>query len=165
MSENISNREQKLFENLSPVVEPFEVELLDVEIKTHGERPIIRLVVDTKEGIDLGRCEEISDYVAPLIDLEIPDFDESYDLEISSPGLERTLRRSEELDRFAGRQVIINCYAPYEGTKEWRGELVGQGKTGVLLDVDGEKLEIPHDIVASVKLYFDAEEALKKREE
>ncbi len=165
MNENISNREQKLFDNLRPVVEPFAVELIDVEIKPHGERPIIRLVVDTDEGIDLSKCEEISDYVSPLIDLEIPDFGVSYDLEISSPGLERTLRRPEELDRFAGREVFVNCYAPHEGSKEWQGELIGYSADGVLLEVDDKKLEIPYDIVASVKLYFDADEALKRQEE
>lgn len=161
MDQSVTNREQKLYENLQPVVEPLEVELVDVVVKTHEDRPIIRLVVDTESGVGLDRCEEISDYVGPLIELEIPDFDEPYDLEISSPGLERTLRREDECERFEGREVVVNCYAPYEDRKEWRGKLKGRGEQGVLVETEEEELEIPFEVIGSIRLYFDAEEALK----
>lgn len=162
MSDSVTNREQQLYENLRPIVEPMEVELIDVEIKTHEEEPLVRLVVDTPEGVELDKCQQISDYISPLLELEAPELPEPYNLEVSSPGLKRKLRREAEYEKFSGREVVVKCYAPFEGQKEWQGTLAGKQEKSILLtDTDSGEIEIPFDKVASVKLYFDAEAALK----
>ncbi len=166
MDGSVTNKEQKLYDNLKPIVEPLEVELVDVEIKTHEEQPLIRVVIDTGEGVPLDKCEKVSEYISPLLELEVPELKGPYNLEVSSPGLKRRLRREEEYDKFRGRDVVINCYAPCEGRKEWQGTLGGRKNEAVLLaDTPAGEILIPINKIASVRLYFDAEAALNKQEE
>ncbi len=161
MEQTITNRERKLYKNLKPLVDPLGVELIDVELKTHEDKPLIRLVVYREQGVALETCQEISDYLGPLIDLELPDLRSSYDLEVSSPGLKRKLRRRKELEIFQGRPVLVNCFMQVEGKKEWKGQLNGQSSEEILLQVNQQQVALPIASVASLRLYFDAEEALK----
>ncbi|MGM0380933.1 MAG: ribosome maturation factor RimP, partial [bacterium] len=102
---DITNREQELFEALKPIVEPLGVKLIDIEFKTHGEESRIRVVVDDDEGVGLSLCEKISKQVDPVIELEEPELRRDFELEVSSPGLRRRLRRKFEYDYFSGRQA------------------------------------------------------------
>ena len=158
----ITNREQELFESLKPIVEPLGVKLIDVEIKTHGGESILRVVVDDEEGVGLALCEKISRQVAPVLELEEENLLHKFELEVSSPGLRRRLRRDFEYDYFSSRQVEVKCYGTYRERKQWEGELRGVSEEGIILDVEGDEDEItiPTEQVASVRLKFDAEEAL-----
>ncbi|MFP4687188.1 MAG: ribosome maturation factor RimP [bacterium] len=157
----ISSREQQIFDELKPIVDPLGVKLLDVEYKTHNRRPLLRVVIASEQGVSLDQCEEISEQILPVIDLLDVDLRGEYDLEVTSPGVERTLRRDFEVDFFAGRQVAINCYGSYEGKKIWTGCLIATAGENIIIDSDGEKVEIPKKLVASIKLKFDADAALK----
>ncbi len=161
MDQSITNREEKLYRALKPVVEQLGVRLIDVELKTHEKQPVIRVVVYNEEGVGVEKCKLISDYVSPLIDLEMPDFNQSYNLEVSSPGLKRKLRRSAEYQIFMGHRVDVKCYMPVEGRKEWSGDLAGGDSEAVLLELEDQSVELPQEAVASVRLYFNADEALK----
>jgi len=158
----ISNREDRLFQSLKPVVEPLGVDLIDVEIKTHGERPTVRVVIDSDDGVDSGVCTRVSRNISPVLDVEDPGFSGSYDLQVSSPGLERKLRRPGEFERFQGEEIEITCYEPYQDRKQWVGVLVDVRSDAVVLEIDdGSDVSIPDDKIASARLHFDAEAALK----
>lgn len=157
----ITERERNLFEALRPIVEPLGVRLLDVEIRTHEERPVVRVIISSEDGVGSDTCRRVSENVSPVLELEDFGFAGPYDLEVSSPGVERRLRRPREYELFQGREVEVTCYAPYEDRKTWRGTLEDRTDEALIVNVESNKtVEIPHNLVASVRLYFDAEAAL-----
>jgi len=158
----ISHKEDQLFQALKPIVEPLGVELVDVQLKTHGDRPAVRVVIAGDGGVDADLCGEVSRNVSPVLDLEDPGFSGAYDLEVSSPGLKRRLRRPQEYERFQGEQLEVTCYAPFKQQKEWRGTIQSFAEEKLHLKTsDGEVISIPDEQIASARLYFDAEQALK----
>lgn len=160
MTVKVTRREDRLFEALRPVVEPLGVSLIDVEVRQADGASRLRVVIDDEDGVSTGLCQRVSNHVRPVLDVEAPgQYDE---LEVTSPGVRRRLRRAGEYDRFAGRDVVVTCYAPFRDRKQWRGTLMGGANGGVRIDPeDDDPVEIPEDRVASVRLYFDAEAALK----
>lgn len=159
--ENINRKERKLFEELKPIVNPLGVTLLDVEYKTHTDTPLLRVVVTSEDGVTLKECGKISDQVSPVLDLMELDIKGPYDLEVTSPGLERTLRRDFEVDFFSGREAKIKCYGSFEGEKIWHGRLIETTEENIIIESEDEKIKIPKTAVASIKLDFDADAALK----
>lgn len=158
----ITHREQRLFETLVPIVEPLGVSLLDLELQTHERDPVIRLVIAREDGpVGTRDCQEVTEHVSPVLSLEDLGFEGGYDLEVTTPGVERRLRRDHEYDRFADREVVVNCFGSYRDRKRWKGVLKGRTDEVLMLDVDGERIEIPREQVASTRLYFDPEAALR----
>lgn len=162
MTTTITRREDDLYEALLPVVEPLGVALVNVEIREAQGASGLRVVIQAPEGVSTGLCERVTQHVRPVLEVEreaLGDFDE---LEVTSPGVRRRLRRPNEFERFAGREVVVTCYAPFREQKEWRGTLEGRVHENVrVVPEGGEPVDIPEDRVASVRLYFDAEAALK----
>ncbi len=158
----ITNREQELFESLKPIVEPLGVRLIDIELKTHGGESRLRVVVDDEEGVGLALCEKISKQVAPVMEIEEPGLLHKFELEVSSPGLRRRLRRDFEYDYFSSRQVVVKCFGSFKDRKQWKGKLEGISAEGLIIETtpSAEPVTIPLEQVASVRLFFDAEEAL-----
>ena len=100
--------------------------------------------------------------MSPVLDLEDLGFPGTYDLEVSSPGVKRRLRRPAEYKFFVDRDVEVTCYAPYREHKTWKGVFRGQSEEGIVIDIpNGETVKIPENKVASIRLFFDPEEALK----
>jgi ribosome maturation factor RimP len=122
------------------------LELWDVEVS----RDIVRILVDRPGGIDLEGCAEASRVVSPLLD-QRPDLapDGLYQLEVSSPGVERTLRSVEQYRRYIGAEVAIKTNVPVEGSRRHHGTLVHVDEAIVRLhpkDTEsGSLLELRHD--------------------
>lgn len=161
MTAKVTRREERLYEALRPVVEPLGVSLIDVEVRQADGEARLRVVIDDPDGVSTGVCERVSNHVRPVLDVE--ETPGQYDaLEVTSPGVRRRLRRPDEYERFAGRDVVVTCYAPFRDRKQWRGTLRGGTNDGVRIDPeDAGPVDIPEDRVASVRLYFDAEAALQ----
>ena len=136
--------------------------LVDVELKTHGDRPSVRVIIDSDDGVDSGVCSRVSQSISPVLDVEDPGFTGEYDLEVSSPGLDRRLRRPEEYEWFRGQEVEVTCYSPFREKKTWVGVLRDYSGDELSLETDDdESISIPDNNIASVRLHFDAEAALK----
>ena len=134
-----------------PIVETKGLELVDVEYNKEGDNWILRVFIDKEEGITLEDCMQVSDELSTHLDVEDP-IDDSYLLEVSSPGLDRPLRTDDDFARFAGESVEVSTYAPVEGQKEFVGELVGLEDDQVKLLIDEEEVLIPRSKVAQTKL-------------
>ncbi len=138
------------------------VELVDVElVREHGQR-ILRVTIDKPTadrpggGITLEDCERVSNSLSLRLDA-LGDEDPvpgPYSLEVSSPGLERPLRKEADFVRFAGYDVHVRCYAPVGGRKNWEGRLLGLQEGAVLLEVAGkpDPVQIPLNQVAKARL-------------
>jgi len=141
-----------------------------VEWVRGGGRWTLRLFVDKAGGFGIDDCQLVSRIVEPILDVE--DFIEpAYDLEVSSPGLERPLRKPSDFERFAGQRARIKSFGPVAGTapdspgrKHWTGVLQGFKDGAVEIDVDGQRHRVPHDQIAKASLEYDFDAELRRKD-
>lgn len=127
-----------LYGVLEPVVGGLGYELVDLELSNRGR--MIRLFIDKENGVTVDDCALVSNHVSRLLAVEM-DFD--YDrLEVSSPGLDRPLRKEEDFRRFSGEKAQIKLRVPLGGRKNFAGVLRGVEAGVVSLEVDGAILEL-----------------------
>ena len=126
------------------------IELVDVEyVKEHDW--YLRVYIDKEGGIDIEDCQALSEKLEEALDKGdvVPD---SYILEVSSPGIDRVLRKPRDFTREQGKKVDVTLYAPREGKKLVVGELTGFD--GDTIELDGET-KIPLADIAQVRLHID----------
>ncbi len=97
-------------------------ELYDVNYVKEGKDYFLRIFIDNKEGIDLNDCEKVNDAISDLLD-EANYIKEQYFLEVSSPGIERIIRKDEHLEQNIGEEIYIKLFKPLNGKKEYVGIL------------------------------------------
>lgn len=136
-----------------PVARSLGLEVLDTEFLVEAGRRILRVTIYRPEGITLDDCEAMDRAFGEVLDREDP-IEGSYNLEISSPGLERTLRRDREFEVFAGRRVQVNLFAPVDGKRQFEGTLVGLREGEVVVDTSGGRMAFARESVSRVKLMF-----------
>ncbi len=131
-------------------------ELVAVEWQKAGRDWILRLYIDSAEGVGHELCVNVSRAVGDALDAQ--DFIEpSYNLEVSSPGLERPLLKPADFERFAGQPVSIKLFAAQNGQKQFYGELAGyKPEEGVALleENSGQRLAFALDKIAKAHLVF-----------
>lgn len=130
-------------------------ELVDVEFIKEGQHRYLRVYMDKEGGISLDDCQEISHYLDDALDRLDP-IEENYFLEVSSPGIERPLKKEADYIRFEGKLVEIRLYFPLDGQKVIEGILKGieEGDVCIEKEQGGEMVRIPFDKIASAKLLF-----------
>ncbi len=143
-----------------PLATSLGLELVEVEYRQEGGRMVLRLFIDREGGVTLDDCAAVSRELAEILDVE--DFIHSrYSLEVSSPGLDRPLRRAEDYQRFTGRLVKIRTFELLqddEGNrrKTFTGELLGLEDDIVRLRLkEGQTAGIPLEKVAKANLEFE----------
>lgn len=148
-------------EAAEPIAKEFGYEIWDVEYVKEGADMVLRITIDTdaEEGITIDDCEKMHRAIDPVLD-EIDPIEDAYLLSVSSPGVERELTRPEHFAKMAGCEVEIKLYAAIDGTKSYRGELVGliDGENGADVVVtleDGEEKRFPEKAVAKCVTVFD----------
>ena len=127
---------------LEPTVERMGYELADLEVRLGGKGGLVRVFIDKPEGIDLDDCEKVSRAVSAILDVEDP-VPGNYNLEVSSPGLDRKLTKVEHFQRFEGETVKVQMRFPMEGRRRFRGTLVSSDDENIVVDVDGESHSLP----------------------
>ncbi len=155
---------------LEPVLVRDGYELVEVEWVRGVGRFTLRVFIDKAGGVNVDDCQLVSRTIEPILDVE--DFIEpAYELEVSSPGLDRPLRTPEHFARYAGQRVHVKAYGPIAGTaegspprKNWTGALRGFADGAVLVDVDGVLHRIPHDQIAKANLEYDVEADLRRKD-
>lgn len=136
------------------IVEKSDLELVDVEYVKEQTGWILRVFLDKPGGIDLEDCQWVSGILDRKLDDEDP-IPGTYSLEVSSPGLERPLKKASDYERFAGRQVQLRTYSGIYGRKRFGGTLLGLQGDKVLLKWDGETIEIPLELVSKANLAME----------
>jgi len=112
-------------------------EFVDVELANHGR--FMRIFIDKVGGVTVGDCAAVSNHLTRVFAVEKVEYDR---LEISSPGLDRSLKRSKDFERFSGERVQVKLRVPINGRKRLAGVLQNVREDGIQLDVDGELLTI-----------------------
>ena len=142
-------------ELITPVADELGYFLWDVEYVKEGADMILRVTIDTDEGITIDDCERMTRAIDPVLD-EADPIEDSYLLEVSSPGIERDLTRPEHFEVCVGDEVEVRLFAPIDGSKTWRGVLCGINEAGqIVITVAGEARAFDAAAVAKTKTVFD----------
>ena len=143
-----------------PVVEGAGLELIEVSYHGARGRRVLRITVDRDGGVDLETIATISEKLARRLDIE--DFGEgAYQLEVSSPGLERSLRGPAQFARCIGWQVEVRTVEPVEGSSVHVGTLVASDDRAIDVEIDGVVRRLRHQQIASARTVVDWAAELK----
>jgi ribosome maturation factor RimP len=139
---------------LAPVVHAEGLELYDVTRGREGGRKVLGVIVDRSGGVDVDTLSRLSELISRRLD-EHGDEAGPYDLQVSSPGLERPLRRAEHFRRSLGEQVKVKTAAPMAGSRTHIGTLVGADDEGITLAAGDDELRIALAEVTSARTVVD----------
>ena len=138
-----------------PIAESLGCWLWDVEYVKEGARRVLRITIDSENGVNIEDCEKMHRAIDPILD-EADPIEEAYYLEVSSPGIERELKTEEHIMACEGWDVEVRLYAPLNGSKTFRGVLLESGADGsIRIDAKGTEMEFPKTSVAKLQTYFD----------
>lgn len=138
-----------------PIAEGMNYDLVDVEYVKEGQRWYLRLYIDKDGGVTLDDCQAFSNAINDRIDESDP-IQGSYYLEVSSPGLDRPLKKVEDFQRYLEKSIEVTLYTPLDGNKHYVGINKGLNEDLLRLELsDGTLLDIPYKNVGSAKLYFE----------
>lgn len=137
----MSRRMQQLEALLAPVVEDMGFELWGLEF-FRGRSAVLRLYIDGEQGISVDDCAEVSHQVSGVLDVEDP-LPGEYNLEVSSPGLDRPLFTLSHWTRYIGEQVKLQLVAPVAGRRKFVARLKAVNGDVLLLEHEGESLHVP----------------------
>lgn len=143
---------QKLTEFADELLPSMGLELVEVQFRREQHGWVLRVFIDSPDGVSLDHCSQVSRELGDYLDVEDL-IDHPYHLEVSSPGLERKLRKSDEFVRFRGRRVKVKLKEMLNERKTFVGEIVeADGETIVLELEGGERVEFTFDMVGAAKL-------------
>jgi ribosome maturation factor RimP len=182
--------EERLLDALNGILSPLQYEVVHLEVQTHREK-ILRIFIDWTENLDSEKtigiedCAKVSkaldEPLEALAEVEALFKGTAYELEVSSPGVDRPLRREQDYLRFSGRKIRLNTFRPLNGEelgdagyaaqnprqKNFMGELLGLETQSVLLksSIGGTRIRIPLSLVAKANLdpEFDFEDKASKK--
>lgn len=127
-------------------------ETVDVEYVKEAGQYYLRVYIDKEGGISLDECKEVSKELSPKLD-ENDFIEENYYLEISSPGIDRALKRDKEFVKYKGRDVEIKLYKAVDGVKQFEGELVGlDDENNIVVIINNEEVKFNRKDVAIIRL-------------
>ena|GEM_PF-45146 len=158
MVETDQTYREKIVGLIEPIVESEQMELVDVECLRGPSRWMVRIYIDKEGGVTLDDCAMISGETGDVLDIhETPPA--PYDLEISSPGLDRPLAKDRDFVRYEGCQVRILVAEKIEGKKNFKGRLVkfldNEGEKSLVIDVKGMLYTIPRSMVVKANLKYE----------
>ena len=148
MAETISKQVEAI---ALPVLVELGLELVEVQYRREQSGWVLRLIIDKQEGVSLDDCTAASREIGQLLDIE--DFiDQAYNLEVSSPGLDRPLKSMADFQRFVGRKAKIKTDEPIGGERVFVGRIQQTSGDTIILEIGGPELRIPFEQVSKARL-------------
>ena len=136
---------------LEPGIERLGYEVSDLEVQLSGKSGVVRIFIDHPDGISLHDCEKVSQAGSARFDVEDP-LQAHYNLEVSSPGLDRKLTKVEHFQRFKGETLKVQLRFPIAGRKRFRGRLLSSNDENIVVEVDGEPHTLPLATIDTARL-------------
>ncbi|GAA0862599.1 Ribosome maturation factor RimP [uncultured Clostridium sp.] len=144
--------ESLIEELVLPITNEHNIEIVDVEYVKEAGEYYLRIFIDKDGGVSLNDCEVITRAINPILDEKDP-IKENYFLEVSSPGLDRPLKKEKDFIRYAGRDVEVKLYKPINGLKHFEAQLVELVDNKIVkLIVDNEEMEFDKKDIALIRL-------------
>lgn len=148
----MSKLEEKVENLVKEKIESIGYELYDVEYSKEGKNYFLRIFIDRPEGIDLADCEKVNDAIGDLLD-QADYMKEQYFLEVSSPGIERVLRKDKHLRQNIGNEISVKLFQKDEnGNKEYQGILKEFNENQIMLE---DETKIERKNIAQIKTIYN----------
>lgn len=146
---------------VAPVVEAAELDLVEVTFHREAGRRVLRVTVDREGGVDLDTISTTAEQISRRLDLEgfAPG---PYALEVTSPGIERALRRPVDFGRRVGDRVKVRTTEPIEGARNHAGALVSADAEAIVVATDGGERRVRYEQIASARIVADWDAELKR---
>ncbi len=137
-----------------PVLDDLGLELVDIEYRREGKGWVLRVFIDKEGGITVDDCTRVSHQVGDLIDIDdlIPN---AYCLEVSSPGLDRPLKKEQDFIKYKERRIQLNTFAPIDTRRNFKGTIKDFREGVLFLESQGVPFEIPLDNIAKANLEIE----------
>ncbi len=150
---------QRLNEMLQPLVEDLGYEFVGIEYNSNPKHSVLRIYIDAENGVGIKDCEIVSRETAALMDVKDP-IKSRYNLEVSSPGLDRPLFTLAHFTEFKGQEVKINLFAPQDGRRKFQGSILVVGENTVSVEQDGTEVALDFSNIAKARLVPDYDSIL-----
>lgn len=145
---------EHLLELIEPVVEGLGYECVGVEYNSHPKHGFLRIFIDAEQGVGMEDCTKVSHQVSGVLDVEDPISGE-YNLEVSSPGMDRPLFKLKQFEQFIGHTVQVNLFKPVAGRRKVTGLIEKVEDGDVYLQQDGQVYKVPFQAMSKARLEPD----------
>ncbi|MAR00501.1 MAG: ribosome maturation factor RimP [Oceanospirillaceae bacterium] len=139
-------RHQQLTEMLAPVVESMGFVFWGLEFMSNGKHSMLRIFIDHEDGITVDNCADVSRQISSVLDVEDP-ISQEYNLEVSSPGMDRPIFTLEQYAALAGNIVEVRLRMAFDGRRKFKGRLVGVEQEDVVVHVDDNEYLLPFELI------------------
>lgn len=157
--EKMNKVEQFIIEHFEPQLETMGYCFADVEYIKVKDQQFLRLFIDTLDNetrIDIEDCEKVSRYLDEKLDAEAPMLNKEYILEVSSPGIERPLKRPKDFMKFIGELAEVRLYQAEDGVKKFVGTIESADENAVTFKTEeGKVYDLEYSAIAKANLYFE----------
>ena len=143
-----------LWELFEPVIEDMGYELIEIEYHPNPNYGVLRLYIDKEEGILVEDCSAVSRQISAILDVEDP-VPGKFSLEVSSPGMDRPLRRVEDFQRFTGEVAKIKTSMVFEGQRNFKGRISGIEDDLVIIECENKEVRLPVTAIDKARLVPD----------
>ncbi|HIG65760.1 MAG TPA: ribosome maturation factor RimP [Methyloprofundus sp.] len=145
---------EHLLELIEPVVEGLGYECVGVEYNSHPKHGFLRIFIDAEQGVGMEDCTKVSHQVSGVLDVEDPIAGE-YNLEVSSPGMDRPLFKLTQFEQFIGHIAEVNLFKPVDGRRKITGLIEKVEDDNVYLQQDGQVYKVPFQAMSKARLEPD----------
>ena len=145
---------EHLLELIEPVVEGLGYECVGIEYNSHPKHGFLRIFIDAEQGVGMEDCTKVSHQVSGVLDVEDPISGE-YNLEVSSPGMDRPLFKLKQFEQFIGHTVQVNLFKPVGGRRNITGLIEEVEGNDVYLQQDGQVYKVPFQAMSKARLEPD----------
>jgi ribosome maturation factor RimP len=152
---------ESIRELTEPVILSQGLELVDIEFFSEPRGWVLRFYIDKEGGVTLEHCRRLSEQLGDVIDIKeiIP---HRYILEVSSPGLNRVLKKEKDFLRYRGEIIKVKVAEPIDGRKHFQGTLVGCKEGNIVVDIDAQQYLIPIALISKANISYQFPELQKK---
>jgi len=140
-----------LWELFEPVVDGLGYELIEIEHFPNPKHGVLRLYIDKEGGVNVDDCSTVSRQISALIDVEEP-INGKFNLEVSSPGSDRPLRRLKDFQRFVGSLVKLKSVMPMDGQRNFKGRLLEATEETVVIETETEEISLPMSAIDKARI-------------
>ncbi|MCF6186602.1 MAG: ribosome maturation factor RimP [Desulfobulbaceae bacterium] len=154
MSDQAVNIIERVEKFISPLLADMGIELVEIQFRREGHGWVLRLFIDRQGGVTLENCTAVSREVSRYLEVEDP-IEQAYHLEVSSPGLERPLKKKEDYIRFSGRRARVKMQEKIDDQRVFIGTLKGVEEDDVVLSIEGQLHYFPLAGISRARLILE----------
>ena len=144
----------EVFRLIEPVLEEMGIELVDVEYVTERGRPILRVYIDRHGGVTIDDCAAVSREIGDLIDINDA-LSGRYVLEVSSPGLNRPLKKEKDFVQAVGKKVRLKTVFPVDGRRNYRGTLLSFENGNLFIELENGQVQLSFTDLEKANLVYE----------